>query len=221
MEIGKAALVVPAANPYCATFLVIGRRLRVQFERRIKIGDGLVEVAVSLVGAASIVIGYGKFRVQPDGLGKVGNCLVEFAPAAVGEAPPAIRIGILWVEPDGFGELSNSCVEIPFLHQSLALSRRLPSPRQQLRRHLAARGLQTAPPPSSYGHVVIFAYLASGGEVGGCFDSHAIYPSAGVVPVRSIGGLFRLVPELIGLNEIFFGFGLLAYKQRRGYPRNF
>ena len=91
MEIGKAAFVVPASNPYSTTFLIIGRRLWAQSDQGSKIGDGLVEVTFSLVGPASIVISVGKFRVQADGLCAVGNRLVEFAIAAIGEAPMAIR----------------------------------------------------------------------------------------------------------------------------------
>ena len=75
------------------------------------VGDGLVELALVLVGIAPVVVGNGVLRVEGDGLVEVGDGLVELALVVVGIAPVVVGSGILRVEGDGLVVVGDGLVE--------------------------------------------------------------------------------------------------------------
>jgi len=76
------------------------------------VGDGLVIVALLMVGESPIVVCHHIIRFEPDGLAVIGDGPVIVAFEIVGKPPVVIGAEIIRLEADGFAEVGNGEVVI-------------------------------------------------------------------------------------------------------------
>ena len=87
---------------------------RVQADGLGEIGDGLLLLALDVVGDAAVVIRLGEFRLLADGLVIVGDGLVQLARGPVGAAAAIVGRGAIRVQADGLGVIVEDLVELAF-----------------------------------------------------------------------------------------------------------
>lgn len=89
--------------------------MRVEVNSLRAIGNGLVEVAVLLIGKPSVTECSGRLRIETNCLRVVSNGLAELAVLRVDPAAIDIRIAFVWADTNSLVAIGNGPVEVAFL----------------------------------------------------------------------------------------------------------